>query len=299
MKYILFSLLGLVLLMPACADDPPPPCAPICDGQPACGDDGCGGECAPCFDGKPRPPARLGVACRENNDCISNVCLESEYGPPFCTRPCDVAAESCPPGDDAEEGEALCVNYGPENLALLGVQPVPTFDGQLTQFCVKRCSHVDECLDNNLNWEQCRETTFLGLPVHPSLGQIKVCQAPNYHGKEPVDPALCDYEKTVPGKYMSESNLCSSYCAYLQECQVVAADHPMACCAWGCFNQMYDASVPTINADWKTEIKCFVDNHGAYPSVGAANFCSEPPKECQTEPSDPTPPAAEEGWWIQ
>jgi hypothetical protein len=291
-------LMACFLLLGGCADDTDTPqCTPVCEGKNACAPDGCGGECAPCYNGSPRPPGRMGEVCREDSDCISNFCLESEYGPPFCTRPCEVAEENCPAGPDAEEGESLCVSYGPETLELITPPPVPVFRGEETQFCVKRCTNVDDCQEHNLNWEECRQATFLGLPIHPSLGSIRVCQAPSYHGKEPVDPATCDWEKTVPNKYMSHANLCRTYCSYLQTCQEVPADHPMNCCEWGCFNRIIDASIPKVNDAWYDEIKCFIDNHAAYPAIGAANFCSEPPKQCKKEPDDPTPPAADDTWW--
>jgi hypothetical protein len=64
----------------------------------------------------------------------------------------------------------------------------------------------------------------------------------------------------------------------------------MACCQWGCFNHMVldgERSDP-----WYDDVKCFVDNHGAFPPVGVKNFCSEPPVNCGGPPADPTPPAA-------
>ena len=293
-----FALLFWLALPLGCAgNESEAVCTPACEDKTACEPDGCGGACAPCYNGSPRPPARLGEVCRNDADCISNFCLDSEFGPPFCTRPCEVAAETCPGGPDAEEGEAFCVSYGSDTLASLGVQPVPVFRGEETQFCVRKCTNVDDCLEHNLNWEQCREATFLGLPIHPSIGLIKVCQAPSYHGKEPVDPAKCDWEKTVPPQYTSQANLCRTYCEYLQTCQEIPADHPMNCCEWGCFNRMLDASIPKVNDDWYDEVKCFIDNHAAYPAIGTANFCSEPPKQCKKNPDDPTPPAADETWW--
>ena len=299
MRVVVYCLFSLIFLFAGCAQGEAPPCVPTCEGKLACEDDGCGGDCDPCFDGRPRPPATMGMVCREHADCISGFCLYSEFGPPFCTRPCEVAAQSCPAGDDAEEGEAFCVNYGPETLENLGVRPAPTFQGEIKQFCAKRCDFVQDCEANNPNWETCVQATFLGLPIHPELGSIKICQAPSYHGKEPVDPKTCAYEKTVPNNYMSEKGLCQTYCAYLQTCQVIPADHKMKCCDWGCFNRIYDASIPEVNDAWKDEIKCFIDNHNAYPPIGQANFCSEPPKECDQDPEDPTPPAAEETWWSQ
>jgi hypothetical protein len=245
----------------------------------------------------PRPKGLLGEMCREHEDCVSNFCLESEYGPPFCTRPCDTPQESCPAGPDAEEKDSLCVSYAEETLAQLGLVDTPTFKGAVKQFCVRKCAQPEECKANNLNWEVCANPKFLGLPIHPSLGQIRVCQAPSYHGKDPVDPALCNWEKTVLPLFASEANLCRKYCAYLQTCQEIAVDALMNCCEWGCFNQLIDASIPEVNDLWYDEIKCFIDNHAAYPPVGQANFCSEPPKQCPEKdnphpPTDPTPPAA-------
>ena len=62
------------------------------------------------------------------------------------------------------------------------------------------------------------------------------------------------------------------------------------CCEWGCFNQMVIDE--EVNDPWYDEVKCFWDVHTSYPAVGQANFCSQPPIECNQDPIDPTPPAA-------
>ena len=161
----------------------------------------------------------------------------------------------------------------------------------LKTFCVPRCILDEkECHENNPNWEICKAPTYLGDPLYPSLGtNVKICQAPSFFGKDPVDPSICDYEKTIDA-YHNEANLCRNYCEYLQTCQVISADASMRCCEWGCFNQMVIDE--EVNDAWYDEVKCYWDVHNAYPAVGTANFCSQPPIECKKDPIDPTPPAA-------
>ncbi|MEC9071429.1 MAG: hypothetical protein VX938_03580, partial [Myxococcota bacterium] len=293
-------------------------CVPVCDGKD-CGDDGCGGVCGTCegdtscwatqrcFEPgscgqnpgalaeavgvcteKKAELSRLGEECLSDGDCISGVCLRSEYSPPFCTRPCEFPQESCPAGEDADDGDSLCISFD-----VLPDPNAPPFTGDLTTFCVPRCKlEASECKEQNLNWEVCSAPLYLGDPLYPSLGtNVRICQAPSYYGKDPVDPSICDWEKTIDHFY-NEANLCRNYCKYLQTCQEIAADADMTCCEWGCFNQMVIDG--EVNDTWYDLVKCFWDFHNSYPAVGAINMCSQPPIDCKADALDPTPSAAKQ-----
>lgn len=228
----------------------------------------------------------LGAPCGDDGDCISGECLESEYGVPFCTRPCTATEESCPEGPDAPAGSTLCVDFGS-----LPTPGVPAFKGELTRFCVPTCKDLGECAALGAAWEECGPASYLGELLYPQLGQGKrVCQAPSFQGKDPVDPALCDWDKTVAPGLGSEAVLCERYCEYLAICKEIPADTPGACCAWGCFNRMVVAG-EVVDA-WHDEVKCYVQTHAAFPRQGTANGCSEPPRSCGGPPDDPTPPGA-------
>ncbi len=245
-------------------------------------------------------PAVLGEGCLENSDCISGVCLRSEYGPPFCSRSCDSPGSPCDPGEDAAAGTALCVSYEdpPNPMA-------PVFKGDLEVFCVMRCQDFDTCEANNANWESCDAPLWLGDPIHPEIGSVKVCLAPSYQGKDPVDPSECDWERTVHPSFASQANLCRSYCEYLKTCKHIPPDTESLCCEWGCFNQMIvvQRDAQKVNDAWYDDVKCHLETHAAYPDVGVQNSCSEPPRQCCPDPTgkqclegypvDPTPPAAE------
>jgi hypothetical protein len=228
----------------------------------------------------------LGRPCQQDSDCLSGECLRSEYGVPFCSRACDDPAETCAAGSDAAAGATLCVGFSP-----LPNPNVPPFKGELAQFCVPTCATLADCLALGAAWEQCAPAQYLGDRLYPALGVgKKVCQAPSFQGKDPVDPRTCDWEKTVAPGFGSEAVLCERYCAYLELCKEIPAETPDACCAWGCFNQMVVGG-ETVDG-WYDEVKCYVDNHGAFPLQGAANACSEPPKQCGGAPVDPTPPGS-------
>jgi len=163
---------------------------------------------------------------------------------------------------------------------------------------VPRCADLDACEANNPNWESCDVPKWLGDPIYPSLGQLKVCLAPSYQGKDPVDPSACDWEKTITPQYNSEANLCRSYCQYLEKCKELPGGADLQCCEWGCFNQMVQNG--QRNDDWFFQVKCHLDVHAAYPDVAQQNSCSQPPIECCENsagcpdfPEDPTPPAAQ------
>jgi len=248
----------------------------------ACGGDGGGSGSDASAD---TTPSALGGPCRTNADCLAGVCLESEYGTPFCTRACDSAWEPCTAGEDVAEGASLCVSFD-----TLPNQAVGPFVGDLTQFCLPRCVDVRECAGLNANWEACDVPKYLGDPVYPALGTVRVCAAPSYQGKEPVDPALCDWDKTVEGRYASEANLCRSYCEYMDRCKELEASADPECCAWGCYNRIVVED--EVQDAWHDTIKCYIETSAAYPDTGPANACTEPPKECGGTPDDPTPPAA-------
>jgi hypothetical protein len=225
----------------------------------------------------------LGEPCVSDSDCVSGECLESEYGVPFCSRPCQEPAAICEDGDDARAGDTLCIGFDP-----LPNPNAPAFKGELTQFCVPTCASDADCLALNGAWEICAPARYLGDRLYPSLGVgKKVCQAPSFQGKDPVDPTTCDWEKTVAPGFGSEAVLCERYCAYLELCKEIPGETPNPCCAWGCFNQMVIAG-ETVDP-WRDEVKCYVDNHLAFPRAGAANACNQPPKNCGGAPRDPTP----------
>jgi hypothetical protein len=230
---------------------------------------------------------RLGEPCYGDTDCMSLVCLESEYGPPFCSRTCETVEEPCPAGPDAADGQSLCISF-----VDLPDPNAPPFIGDLETFCVPRCSlDVQDCIDQNPNWEVCQAPTYLGDPLYPNLGtNYRICQALSFQGKDPVDPLQCNWEKTV-GSFANEANMCRKYCSYLETCKVIEEPElGLACCEWGCFNRMvFDGEV---NDPWYDEAKCYVDVHYSFGDVGAQNRCNMPPQDCGGVPGDPTPPAA-------
>ncbi|MCC6623752.1 MAG: hypothetical protein IT385_21010 [Deltaproteobacteria bacterium] len=236
-----------------------------------------------------REPQPLGRACWSDDECISRICMESQYGTPFCTRPCSTPWEPCAGGDDAAAGSALCVSF--DDLPNTGA---PAFEGDMSQFCVPRCSDVDECTADEPAWEACEVPQWLGDPLYPALGNVRVCQSPSFHGKDPVDPALCDWERTVKAQFSNQANLCRSYCEYLDRCKVLAVDEEghaeTTCCEWGCYNRMVIEDV--VQDAWYDEVKCYLEFHAAFPPEGPRNACTEPPKNCGGDPDDPTPPAS-------
>ena len=230
---------------------------------------------------------KLGEPCYNDSDCISLVCLSSEYGPPFCSRACETVEEPCPAGPDAQESDSLCLSF-----AELPDPNAPPFIGELETFCVPRCSlDVQDCIDQNPNWEVCEAPRYLGDPLYPNLGSnYRVCQAPSYQGKDPVDPVTCAWEKTI-GSFANEANICRKYCSYLETCkEITTPANGLDCCEWGCFNRMVlDGEV---NDPWYDEAKCYIETHFAYPDVGQQNSCNQPPQQCDGDPENPTPPAA-------
>lgn len=251
----------------------------------ACSDSGDGpGNTTDTVQQEPQP---LGAACRTSDDCISRVCLKSQYGTPFCTRPCATAWEPCEPGDDLTQGQALCISF--EDLPNPNAPP---YEGDLSRFCALRCSDVDECTALEPAWEACDVASWLGDPLKPSLGNVKVCQSPSFHGKDPVDPAKCDWERTVKSQFNNQANLCRSYCDYLDRCKELPDLSDVQCCQWGCYNQIVIDD--TVQDAWADDVRCYIDNHAAYPEEGPVNACTEPPKNCGGKPLDPTPPAARE-----
>ncbi|MBL8783316.1 MAG: hypothetical protein JNJ59_00330 [Deltaproteobacteria bacterium] len=248
----------------------------------ACGDDGTPSSTTDTTSSEPQP---LGAACRTDGDCISRVCLKSQYGTPFCSRACTNAWEPCPAGDDAAAGSALCVSF-----ETLPNPSAPPFEGDLVRFCAPRCQRDTDCSTANANWETCDIPRWLGNPLFPSLGSIKVCQAPSYHGKDPVDPGLCDWEKTVSGQFANEANLCRAYCDYLDRCKELDSSADPKCCEWGCFNRIVIDD--TVQPVWRDAIRCYIDTHAAFPDEGPRNACTEPPISCGGAAIDPTPPAA-------
>ncbi|MBD89633.1 MAG: hypothetical protein CL940_04810 [Deltaproteobacteria bacterium] len=229
----------------------------------------------------------LGSPCYADSDCISLMCLSSEYGPPFCSRACETVEEPCPAGPDAQESDSLCLSF-----TELPDPNAPPFIGELETFCVPRCSlDVQDCIDQNPNWEVCEPPTYLGDPLYPNLGSnYRVCQAPSFQGKDPVDPLTCAWEKTI-GQFANEANICRKYCSYLETCKEISMPaNGLDCCQWGCFNRMVlDGDV---NDPWYDEAKCYIETHFAYPDVGQQNSCNQPPQQCNGTPADPTPPAA-------
>ena len=233
---------------------------------------------------------RLGALCLDDADCISGQCLESEYGAPFCTRACDEPQVDCPAGDDAGVGEALCVSFAPDQLPF--PELVDEFQGEIDTFCAPRCSSLSECTNANPSWETCTRPKYKGNVIYPGLGAGgNICQAPSHHGKDPVDPSSCNYEKTI-GNYGGEASLCGFYCDFLETCLFIEKDlFPAGCCEWGCFSRMVPEG-DEVNDAWYDEVKCFVDDHNAWPAVGVDNSCNHPPKACGGTPEDPTHPAA-------
>lgn len=246
---------------------------------------GCGDESAPSDTVDTVEPQPLGASCRQDSDCISRLCMTSQYGTPFCTRPCTNEWEPCPAGDDAAAGQSLCVSYeAPPN------PQAPAFQGELLRFCVPRCQDVRECAGLDPAWEACDVPKWLGDPLYPALGNQKVCQSPSFHGKVPVDPATCDWERTVKPAYNNEANLCRAYCEYLDRCKELEPLADVGCCEWGCFNRIVVED--TVQTAWRDAIRCYIDNHAAFPETGPKNACTEPPVNCGGTPLDPTPAAA-------
>ena len=238
--------------------------------------------------------APLGAPCRRDTDCLAGICLASSYGPPFCSRACDTPGEACPAGPDSATGQSLCVSYAGVGDDDGGV---PAFVGPLTTFCVPRCeASQDTCAALNPSWETCAPPAWVGTPLYPSLGSVGVCMAPSFQGKDPVDPALCDWDKAVAPQLANEANLCRGYCAYLETCLELPPGAALPCCEWGCFHDMVrDGAV--VDA-WHDEVVCLLEEHSAWPRTGPQNACSEPPKRCcggasASCPRDPTPPSAE------
>jgi hypothetical protein len=231
-----------------------------------------------------KTPQAMGALCLGHSECLSGVCLESEYGPPFCTRPCDEPQTPCSEGVDAAPGVALCISYDDRPD-----QDLP-FLGDLTTFCVPRCTTITDCKEHNEDWEVCDQPTHLGNPLYPNLGNTLVCQSPSYQGKDPVDPAKCDWEKTITHQTANGAVLCEKYCAYLDTCKEIDTDGDLTCCEWGCFNRMVLEG--EIEPDWYDEVMCYIQWHASLPAVGQVNKCSEPPKKCDGYPTDTTPAAA-------
>ena len=252
----------------------------------ACGSDDANSTGDAIGDSTPLPPQPLGAACRQGGDCVSGVCLASQYGTPFCSRPCTTAWEPCPAGDDAAAGAALCISF--EDLPS---PQAPAFEGDFDRFCVPRCQGLNACLANNAGWEACDVPRWLGDPLFPALGSDKVCQSPSFHGKDPVDPGLCDWEKTINPAYNNEAQLCRAFCDYMDRCKELVSSADVGCCEWGCFNRIVVED--NIQDAWKDEITCLIQTHAAFPEQGPRNACTEPPIACG-DPTDPTPPAAYE-----
>ena len=233
---------------------------------------------------------RLGQLCLEDDNCISGQCLESEYGAPFCSRSCDEPQVDCPAGDDADIGEALCVSFAADQLPF--PELVDDFEGELDTFCAPRCTSLSACTDANPSWESCTSPKYKGNVIYPGLGAGgNICQAPSHHGKDPVDPSSCNYEKTI-GNFGGEASLCGFYCDFLETCLFKESGvFPEGCCEWGCFSRMVPEGDEVDDA-WYDEVKCFIDDHNAWPAVGVDNACNHPPKACGGTPEDPTHPAA-------
>ncbi len=231
-------------------------------------------------------PQPLGGPCSADEDCLAGVCLTSSYGTPFCTRPCEATAEACPAGPDAAAGASLCVGFDD-----LPNPNAPAFVGELRAFCVPRCTDLAACDAVNPDWEACDVPRWLGDQLYPNIGAIKVCAAPSFQGKDPVDPALCDWEKTIRPNDPDDANranLCRSYCGYLDACKIRPDGSRDACCEWGCFNRMEVEG--KLNAAWRDEVTCFVQHHKSY--AGTQKVCVQEPIDCGKQPEDPTPAAA-------
>jgi hypothetical protein len=247
----------------------------------ACGDDG--------NDGAPQPvaePAMLGERCSTDSDCLSGLCLTSQYGTPFCTRACERPFEACDGGPDLPaDRQALCLDF-----TTTPNPNAPAFQGEIKTFCAPRCASGDTCDALDPIWETCDIPRWLGDPLYPLLGNQRVCQSPSFHGKEPVDPTACDWDRTVESRFANEANLCRSYCRYLWACKELPSGASEDCCGWGCYNAMVlDGEVQTT---WRDEVRCYLDTHAAYPDTGPRNRCTEPPAACGGAPTDPTPAAA-------
>jgi hypothetical protein len=245
-------------------------------------------------------PQPLGAACAENDECKSGLCLKSSYAPPFCSRACDqdcvqanlegqnCGGDPCPAGVDAGEGDSLCVSYAWPPY----YWQTPEFKSELTAFCVPRCHAMADCTSNNGHWEVCDVPEYLGDPLYPVLGDTRVCMATSYHGKDPVDPKLCDWQKTLQPEFSSQAVLCGDYCAYLEACKEVPVGTDHDCCQWGCYNRVVSAE-GKLNDPWYDQVKCMYETHLAYPREGVANACTEPKKLCELPYElDPTPPSA-------
>ena len=114
-------------------------------------------------------------ACDTDGDCISYRCLESDYGPEFCSRECPAGGDPCPEDADAGRGTSLCVRYEEKR----------GFIGRLGQFCVPRCQSLEDCQDDNPSWESCDVPQWLGEPLYADLGDTRVCLAPSWHDGTP------------------------------------------------------------------------------------------------------------------
>lgn len=235
----------------------------------------------------------LGGPCRQDSDCIAGICFDSEYGPPWCSRACESAGEACPAGEDAGEGEAFCLDYGtlpqPPTAGLV-------FEGEINRFCARRCDTTEQCRALNGDWEICERPGYLGDPLDASLGGAAVCQAPSFHGKDPVDPSTCSFSHIIDlteQQQASDANLCRRYCDYMQRCQEIDKAINPDCCAWGCFVRMWpEGSHGEQNDAWSDDVGCYVQEHAAWPDVGVKNSCTEPPKACGALPKNPTPHAS-------
>jgi hypothetical protein len=248
----------------------------------ACGDD----TAAPGADVVQLPPQPLGRSCLSDAECLSGVCMRSQYGTPFCTRACDTPWEGCPSGDDLPAGEsALCVD-----METRPNPDTPAFEGGLTRFCAPRCFENRECRALDAAWERCDVPSWLGDPLAPSIGNQRVCQSPSFHGKTPVDPSSCDWERTVEARFTNEATLCRAYCEYMWNCKELESDAGRTCCEWGCYNRM--VAEGEVDDAWKDDTRCYVDNHAAWPDTGPRNSCTEPKAACGGTPVDPTPAAA-------
>jgi len=251
-------------------------------GLGACGDD----AAKPTADVTLRAPQTLGQSCLDDAECLSGVCMKSQYGTPFCTRACGSAWEACPAGPDLAPGQVtLCVDFNE-----LPSPNTPTFSGDLKRFCAPRCFENRDCRNLDPAWERCAVPSWLGEPLAPQIGNQLVCQSPSFHGKVPVDPSTCNWAPTVKAQFNNEAGLCRAYCEYMWNCKELESSAGRECCEWGCYNRMVVES--EVNDAWRDDIRCFIDNHAAWPETGPRNACTEPPVECGHGPEDPTPEAA-------
>lgn len=243
----------------------------------------------------------LGASCRSDEDCRTGFCLDSEYGPPFCSKRCADADPPgpCPEGPGVAGDAGYCVDYSDPP-----VPDVPAFSGETKQFCVPRCNDLDDCDARSPAWESCEPPEYLGVPVHSGLGDLKVCMAPSFQGKDPVDPDSCNWRDQLADElqlHASEGQLCERYCQYLRTCKLLPDSTRLKCCEWGCFNRMVrpggsgDCVDDGIDTCWKEQVRCFVEEHLA--NRNTAEVCSRPRTECADDPDDPedpTPKAAAE-----